>query len=205
MSQKIEMRRAEFLEIEMSSESTFVHVAAYYSPLETLSPNVSFSKDQGLRHVTIRKGKFAGNLNEVSALLRKHVGELAPMIPREFVCRLHHWNEGWWAAADEFMEAHLFLIDKIPLTDYIAPWLRRDARQSEDPAEFLRQCTEAMHDHGTPWDGEDRFNHIGHMTKVGESDQPGDKLALAGLVVFDGKANKGQLLEQTPHVFININ
>ena len=155
-------------------------------------------------HVTLRKGEFDGDIPDIVAIVEHLVPDLASLSPSEFVCTPHNWHQDWWAA-DEFLQAHMYLLDKITFAEKIPRWLWRDSKKSDDPERFITDCNMSVEKHGTPWDGEIRFGSIAHMTKVEGATAEGKALKRAGIAVFDGKSHKGKLLFETPHVLFKIN
>jgi hypothetical protein len=177
----------------------YCHIAVCYLPAGT-----EFVEGSSLPHVTLRKGEFDGDFPDIVAAVEDQVPDLARLSPDEFVCTPHGWHPDWWAA-DNFIEAHTHLLDKVPLAEKIPRWLWRDSKKSDNPEEFILDCKRAVEAHGTPWDGETRFRRIAHMTKVDGTTSEGEALKRAAIAVFDGKSDKGKLLFETPHVLFKIN
>ena len=157
-------------------------------------------------HVTLRKGYYtarveAESLEEAAAVVRENFKELREQCPDTIVCREHKWNPNWWAA-DGFMGAHKILLDKIEMRENMPYWLKRDIQNKKnglEPEVTEAQCLEAMEKYGTPWDGEDRFADIAHSTKI-KGQNLGDVLEFTEFAVFLGKADKGQILKETPQL-----
>jgi hypothetical protein len=141
------------------------------------------------------------SLEEVAAMIRENFKELREQCPDTIVCREHKWNPKWWAA-DGFMGAHKILLDKIAMRENMPYWLKRDIQDKKnglEPEVTEAQCLEAMEKYGTPWDGEDRFADIAHSTKI-KGQKEGDVLEFTEFAVFLGKADKGQILRETPQL-----
>ena len=179
--------------------TTYIHIAICFLP-----EGVEFAEGVSLPHVTIRKGGFEGSLEEAAKCIEPYVDSLNSITTHEFQCLPHAWNAEWYRA-DDFTAAHNLLLDKIDLSEKVPRWLWRDSKKSEDPVAFIKACNDAVESHGTPWDGETRFNYISHMTKVDGLANSGDVLHRCGVAIFDGKENKGQLLFGSHHVLFKSN
>jgi len=179
--------------------TSYIHVAVCFLPY-----GAEFVEGVSMPHVTIRKGGFEGTLEEAAQRIEPLIDTLTELTPAEFQCTQHQWNEGWYKA-DNFMDAHNLLLDKIDLSEKVPRWLWRDSKTSDDPTAFIKACNDAVENHGTPWDGEERFNYISHMTKVNDFVKENDVLYRCGVAVFDGKENKGQLIFGGNHVLFKSN
>lgn len=181
------------------TKNTNIFIAACYGELT----------DDGMPHITIRKGNFYPDNPETSSLkgaaeiVEQHLSSIIDQCPKTFVCKEHAWKKEWWAGPG-FMGAHKYLLKSIKFTEDMPYWLEKDIKNSKNP-DLTRQIYEsAISKYGTPWDGEDCFHMIAHMTKVKNLHKPDDKLNLTYIAVFLGKTHRGQLLPETPHFLFKV-
>lgn len=187
-----------------ASKDDYVHIVVCYS-----SPEQPWDINNPRTHVTLRKGyhlplyniEGKSTLDSVAEILRPHVNEIIDRCPKTFVCKDHAWKPDWWASPG-FMGAHKYLLEKVHLSEEIPFWLIKDIKKSDDPVTKERIYREAYEKYGTPWDGEDCFHMISHMTKVGDLHQKDDVLKYNCIAVFLGKYDRGELNPETPHVIL---
>lgn len=183
-----------------SKSSLYFHIIAIYriakQPWDEKNP---------LTHITIRKGYYKSEDDAFSSavsILTDHISNLEELCPKKFICNKHSWKDDWWAAPD-FLNAHNYLLDVIKLVEPIPRWLEKDIKNSDDPEKTRQTYRNALTNYGTPWDGEECFNMIAHMTKVNDLHKIGDELEFDCIAIFDGKSNRGQLFPTTPHKLFN--